>query len=74
LAKIISEPILDIPRLVEAVRDQRFNAILGGRSPERSDARVPPGTELDVRRQAGVDKALGLSDCPSRVDRVTLVP
>ena len=64
LAQVVSEAIFDIPRLVEAARHQRFDPILGGRSPERSDARIPPGTELDVRRQAGVDEALGVSDRP----------
>jgi len=64
LAQIVSEPIFDIPRLVEAARHQRLDPLLGGRSPERSDARSPPSTELDVRRQTGVDEALGLSDRP----------
>jgi hypothetical protein len=64
LAQVVSEPIFDIPRLVEAARDQGLDPLLGGRSPERSDARIPPGAELDVRRQAGVDEALGLGDCP----------
>jgi hypothetical protein len=35
-----------------------------GRSPERSNARIPPGSELDVGRQASIDKALGVGDCP----------
>src|ERR1700691_3268194 len=48
LAEVVSESIFDIPRLVEAPRDQRLNPLLGGRSPERSDARIPPGAELDV--------------------------
>src|SRR5271170_4054298 len=64
LAQVVSEPIFDIPRLMEAARDQGFDPILGGRSPERSDARIPSGAELDVRRQAGVDEALSLSDRP----------
>src|SRR5271166_6438316 len=64
LAQVVSEPIFDVPRLVEAARDQRLDPLLGGRSPERSDARIPPGTELDVRRQVGVYEALGLSDRP----------
>ena len=46
------------------MRHQRFNSILGSGSPERSDARIPTGTEFDVRRQAGVHKALGLGDRP----------
>jgi hypothetical protein len=58
LAQVVSEPIFDIPRLVEAACHQRFDPILSGGSPERSDACIPPGTELDVRRQASVDEAL----------------
>ncbi len=49
---------------MEAARHQRFDPLLGGGSPERTDARIPPGAELDVRRQAGVDEALGLCDRP----------
>src|SRR5579863_7364921 len=64
LAQIVSEPIFDIPRLMETARHQRFDPILGGGSPERSNARIPPGAELDVRRQAGVDKALRVGDGP----------
>ena len=45
LAQVVSEPIFDVPRLVEAARHQRFDPILGCGSPERSDARIPPGTE-----------------------------
>src|ERR1700693_6201351 len=64
LAQGVSESTFGIPRLVEAARDQRLDPLLGGRSPERSDARIPPGAELDVRRQAGVNEALGLGDRP----------
>src|SRR5258705_7644604 len=64
LAHVISKPIFDIPRLVEAARHQRLDSILGSGSPERSDARIPPGAEFDVRRQAGVDEALGVGDRP----------
>src|SRR5580692_2964282 len=64
LAQVVSKPIFDISRLVEASRHQRFDPILGGGSPERSNARIPPGAELDVRRQAGVDEALGVGDRP----------
>jgi hypothetical protein len=64
LAEVISEPIFDISRLVEAARHQRFDPLLGSRTTERSDARVPPGAELDVRRQAGVDEAFGVGDRP----------
>src|SRR6202030_4036835 len=64
LAHVVSQPIFDIPRLVEAARHQLFDSILGGGSPERTNARIPPGADLDVRRQAGVDEALGVSDRP----------
>src|SRR5579871_5909405 len=64
LPQVISEPIFDIPGLVEAALHQRFDSILCGRSPERRDARIPPSAELDIRRQAGVDEALGLGDRP----------
>jgi hypothetical protein len=43
LAQVVSEPIFDIPGLVEAERHQRFDPILGGWSPERSYASIPPG-------------------------------
>jgi hypothetical protein len=60
LAQIVSEPIFDIPRFVEAAPYQRLNPLLGGGSSERSDARIPPGAEFNVRRQAGIYKALGV--------------
>jgi hypothetical protein len=40
LAQVVSEPIFDIPWLVEAACHQRFDPILGGASTERSDARA----------------------------------
>src|SRR5581483_1649458 len=64
LPQVVSEPIFDIPGLVEAALHQRFDSILCGRSPERSDARIPPGAKFDVRRQTGVDESLGLGDRP----------
>ena len=64
LAQVVSEPIFDISRFVEAARHQRFDPLLGGGSADRSHARIPPGGELDVRRQAGVDEALGVCDRP----------
>src|SRR5580698_10859884 len=64
LAQVVAEPIFDVPRLVEAARHQRFDPILGGGSPERSDARVPPGTKFDVRPQAGVNEAFSVGNRP----------
>jgi hypothetical protein len=48
---------------MEPAREQSLNAFLRGGTPQRRDARVPPGAELDVRRQAGIDEALGVGDC-----------
>src|SRR5579871_1625674 len=61
LAQVVSEPIFDIARLVEASRHQRFDPILSGRSPERSNARIPPGAELDVRRRLVLTRRLVLA-------------
>src|SRR5271170_5461791 len=63
-AHVVSEAIFDIPGLMEAAGHQRFDSILRGGSPERSDARIPSGSEFDVRRQAGVDETLGIGDRP----------
>jgi hypothetical protein len=49
---------------VEAARHQPFDPLLGGGSPERLDARIPPGADLDIRRQAGVDEAFRVGDRP----------
>jgi len=64
LPQVVSQPIFDIPRLLKPARRQRFDPLLRGRSTERLDARIPPGIDLDVRRQAGVDEALGVGDRP----------
>jgi hypothetical protein len=64
LPQVVSEPIFHIPRLVKAARHQRFDPILRGGSAKRSDARIPPGAEFDIRRQAGVDEALCVGDRP----------
>ena len=64
LAQVVSEPIFDISRFVEAAGHQRFDPFLGGGSADRSHARIPTGGELDIRRQAGVDEPLGVGDRP----------
>ena len=64
LPQVVSESIFDIPGFVEAALHQRFDSTLCCRSPERSDARIPPRAEFDIRRQCGVDEALGLGDRP----------
>src|ERR1700691_3452221 len=64
LAEVVCEPIFNISRLMESARHQILDPFLRSGSTERSDARIPPGAKLYVRWQAGVDEALGLSDCP----------
>src|ERR1041385_1007439 len=61
---MVCETILNIPGLVEAARDQRFDSILRDGSPERSNTRVPASAKFDVRRQAGIDQTLGIGDRP----------
>src|SRR5690349_11760120 len=63
-SQVVSQPILGVAWLVEALRHEGFDSILGGWSTERSDAGVPSGAEFDIRRQAGIDEALGLADRP----------
>src|SRR5258708_12360555 len=64
LAQVVSQPIFDFSRFVEAAGHQGFDPLLGGGSADRSHARIPAGGELDVRRQAGVDEPLGVGDRP----------
>src|SRR5436309_9413084 len=64
LAEVVSQPIFDIARFVEAACHQRLDAILSGGSAERTDARIPSGAALDIERQAGVHEALGICDRP----------
>ena len=59
-----AQAVFDIAGSLEASRGQRLDAILGGRAAQRCDAGVPAGTELDIRRQAGIDQPLRLSDRP----------
>ena len=71
LAQVVSEPIFDISRFVEAAGHQRFDPLLGGGSADRSHARIPPGGELDLWRQAGVDEPLGVGDRPFEIGRAS---
>jgi len=48
LGQVVPEPIFDISRLVEAARHQRLDPLLGRGPPERRDARIPPGAELET--------------------------
>lgn len=64
LSDVISEAALDITRLVEAFRHQRFDGVLCGGSSERSNAGIPPRPKLHVGRQAGVDEPLNVGYRP----------
>ena len=50
LPQVVSEPIFDVSGLMEAARHQGFDSILRGGSAERTNTRIPSGTELDVWR------------------------
>src|SRR5262249_14811598 len=65
LSHVISQSILCIARFVKASFHQRLDPLLRGWSYNRSEARIPPSCDLDIRWQASsVDKALGINDCP----------
>ena len=49
MAQVPPKSIFYVPRLVEAARHQPLDSLLGGGTPERRDARIPPGAQLDVR-------------------------
>lgn len=54
-----------IAGLAKASPDQLRDPLLWGWSCHRSNARVPPGFDFDIRRQTSyVDKAPDVHDCP----------
>ena len=64
LAEVVSDPVLHITHLVKAARVQRLDPILRGRASEGGTSGVPPGSDLHIWRQAGVDQALRVGDRP----------
>src|SRR2546429_1622212 len=65
LSDEISQAIFCIAGFAKASPNQLLDPILCGWSCHRSNARVPPGFDLDIRRQTSdVDKAPGVHDCP----------
>src|SRR6266436_2418356 len=65
LSHEISQAIFCIAGFAKASPNQLLNPLLCGWSRHRSDARVPPGFDFDIRRQTSeVDKAPGIHDCP----------
>src|SRR5260221_1941302 len=65
LSDEISQVIFCIAGLAKASPNQLLAPVLRGWSCHRSNARVPPGFDFDIRRQTSdVDKAPGIHDCP----------
>src|SRR4051812_31365706 len=60
---IMSKPVLDVARTMEAARHQRLDPGLRGRASKRGDEGVPLRCNLSISRQAcRVDQALGVCD------------
>src|SRR6185437_241253 len=55
LAQVVTEPILDIPRLLEALLEQCLEVALRRRANDGFDARVPALRDLHIPRQGGID-------------------
>jgi hypothetical protein len=65
LSDEIPQAIFCIARFAKASPNQLLDPPLCGWSCHRSNARVPPGFDFDIRRQTSdVDKAPGIHDCP----------
>jgi len=65
LADEFSQVIFCIAGFAKASPNQLLDPLLCGWSCHRSNARVPPGFDFDIRRQTrDVDKAPGIHDCP----------
>ena len=65
LSDEISQAIFCIAGFAKASPNQLLDPLLCGWSCHRSNARVPPGFDFDIRRQTSdVDKAPGIHDCP----------
>src|ERR1700675_119619 len=65
LSHEISQAIFCIAGFAKASPNQLLDPLLRGWSCHRSNARVPPGFDFDIRRQTSdVDKAPDIHDCP----------
>src|SRR5258708_23018056 len=65
LSDEVSQAIFCIAGFAKASPNQLLDPLLCGWSCHRSNARVPPGFDFDIRRQTcDVDKAPGIHDCP----------
>src|ERR1700686_5338980 len=65
LADEFSQAICCIAGFAKASPNQLLDPLLCGWSCHRSNARVPPGFDFDIRRQTSdVDEAPGIHDCP----------
>src|SRR5690242_6912302 len=65
LADEFSQVIFCIAGFAKSSPNQLLDPLLGGWSCHRSNARVPPGFDFDIRRQPGdVDKAPDIQEGP----------
>src|SRR4051794_15628200 len=64
LAQVVPEASFHITRRVEAARVQSLYPILGRGASQRSNTRIPPRSDLDIRWQTGVHQALRVRDRP----------
>src|ERR1700694_4189321 len=65
LSDEVSQAIFCIAGFAKASPNQLLDPRLRGWSCHRSNARVPPGFDFDIRRQTSdVDKSPGVHDCP----------
>src|SRR4051794_5744854 len=65
LPQIDSQAIFCVSGLMKSLREKRLDPSLRSRSRDRGHARVPAGSDLDIRRQAGgIHEALGVCDRP----------
>src|SRR5580700_29167 len=64
LSDKVSEAIFCVAGFAKASPNQLLDPFLGGWSCHRSNARVPPGFDFDIRGQTSdVDKPPGVHDC-----------
>jgi hypothetical protein len=64
LTQVEIKPGFSVARPVEANRCQGLDSVLHGGPAERSDAGIPAGADLGIRRQARVHQPLGVADRP----------
>src|SRR5262249_56740011 len=65
LSDVISESIFYIAGFVKALLYQGLDSLLKCWSFYRGNARIPPSSDFNIRRQAvSIDQSLDINDCP----------